>query len=50
MIRNSRELELIIKYFDQKNSLEESLKKIRNDILSNQLIEQYEVKLNKSLF
>jgi hypothetical protein len=46
MIRNSRELELIIKYFDQKNSLEESLQKIRNDISSNQLIEQYEVKLN----
>ncbi len=43
MIRNSRELELVIKYFDKKNSLEKSLQKIRNDISSNQLIEQYRV-------
>jgi hypothetical protein len=45
MIRHSRELELLIKCSDKKNSLEESLQKIRNDLSSNQLIEQYEVNL-----
>ncbi len=43
MIRHSRELELLIKCVDRNNSLEESLQKIRNDLSSNQLIEQYEV-------
>ncbi len=42
MIRNSRELELLI---ENENSLEESFEKIRHDLSSNQLIEQFEVNL-----
>lgn len=43
MIRHSRELELVIKCLNKKNLLKDSLEKIRNDLLSNQIIEQYEV-------
>lgn len=51
MIRCSRdrpfgELELCIKPCHEKNLLEKSLEKLRNDILSNYLIEQYQVELN----
>ncbi len=50
MIRNSRErtfgeLELLIKPLEEKNSLEKSLQILRNDLSSNDLIEQYEVSL-----
>ncbi len=45
MIRNSRELELLIESFENENSLEESIEKIRHDLSSNQLIEQFEVNL-----
>ncbi len=51
MIRHSRErpfgeLELVIKSFNQKNLLEESLQRLRDDLSSNHLIEQYEVSFN----
>jgi hypothetical protein len=39
MIRHSGEVELFIK----KNSLQESLLTLRNDLESNRLVEQYEV-------
>jgi hypothetical protein len=50
MIRHSHErpfgeLELLIKSTHEKNSLEKSLRNIRNDFSSNHLIEQYEVSL-----
>ncbi len=43
MIRHTHELELLIEPVDRRNSLEESLEQIRNELSSNRLIEQYEV-------
>ena len=43
MIRHSHELDLLIEPFETKNSLEDSLEKMRDDLSSNQLIETFEV-------